>query len=66
MPQSGEQEDAVFEAPAVLRMLWADPQYMPEHLALWSLKRFGPRASAAVERLQAPILTPTRASSIGW
>ena len=30
-----------FEAPAVLRMLWADPQYMPEHLALWSLKRFG-------------------------
>jgi len=32
---------AVYEAPAVLRLLWADPQYMPEHLALWSLKRFG-------------------------
>jgi hypothetical protein len=43
---------AVYEAPAVLRMLWADPQYMPEHLALWSLKRFGPRASSAVERLR--------------
>lgn len=51
VPQSGEQDDAVFEAPAVLRMLWADPPYMPEHLALWSLKRFGPRASAAVEKL---------------
>jgi hypothetical protein len=50
--RSGEQGDAVFEAPAVLRMLWADPQYMPEHLALWSLKRFGPRASSAVEKLR--------------
>jgi hypothetical protein len=50
--RSDEQEDAVFEAPAVLRMLWADPQYMPEHLALWSLKRFGPRASSAVEKLR--------------
>jgi hypothetical protein len=34
-------------------MLWADPQYMPEHLALWSLKHFGPRASVSVERLRA-------------
>jgi len=42
---------AVYEAPAVLRLLWADPQYMPEHLALWSLKRFGPRASASVAKL---------------
>jgi hypothetical protein len=49
---SGSEEDAVFEAPAVLRLLWADPQYMPEHLALWSLKHFGPRASAAVEKLR--------------
>ena len=49
---SDGQDDAVFEAPAVLRMLWADPQYMPEHLALWSLKRFGPRASSAVEKLR--------------
>ena len=44
--------DAVFEAPAVLRLLWADPQNMPEHIALWSLKRFGPRASSAVEKLR--------------
>jgi hypothetical protein len=50
--ESGRPEKAaVYEAPAVLRMLWADPQYMPEHLALWSLKYFGPRASSAVEKL---------------
>jgi hypothetical protein len=49
---SGPQEAAVYEAPAVLRLLWADPQYMPEHLALWSLKHFGPRASSAVEKLR--------------
>jgi hypothetical protein len=42
----------VYEAPAVLRMLWADPQNMPEHIALWSLKHFGPRAAVAVERLR--------------
>jgi hypothetical protein len=46
-------EAGVYEAPNVLRMLWADPQYMPEHLALWSLKHFGPRASASVEKLRA-------------
>ena len=46
-------DETVFEAPAVLRIVWADPQNMPEHLALWSLKRFGPRASAAVEKLRA-------------
>jgi hypothetical protein len=51
--QSNNLDDAaVYEAPAVFRLLWADPQYMPEHLALWSLKRFGPRASAAVENLR--------------
>jgi len=36
----------------VLRLLWADPQNMPEHLALWSLKHFGPRASFAVAKLR--------------
>jgi hypothetical protein len=51
-PGGSNGDEAVFEAPAVLRMLWADPQYMPEHLALWSLKRFGPRASSAVEKLR--------------
>jgi hypothetical protein len=45
-------EGAVYEAPAVLRLLWADPQYMPEHLAVWSLKYFGPRAESAVAKLR--------------
>jgi hypothetical protein len=45
------EEAGVYEAPAVLRLLWADPQYMPEHLALWSLEHFGPRACSALERL---------------
>ena len=49
---SRPEEDAVFEPASVLRMLWADPQNMPEHLALWSLKEFGPRASSAVEKLR--------------
>jgi hypothetical protein len=51
--QSAPDGDAtVYEAPAVLRLLWADPQYMPEHLAHWSLKHFGPRASSAVVKLR--------------
>lgn len=45
-------DDVVFEAPAVLRIIWADPQRMAEHLALWSLARFGPRADRAVEKLR--------------
>ena len=51
--ESVAEDDAVFEAPALLRILWADPQHMPEHLALWSIKRFGPRAASRVEKLQA-------------
>jgi hypothetical protein len=50
--ESNGVEEGVFVAPALLRILWADPQYMPEHLALWSLKYFGPRASSAVEKLR--------------
>jgi hypothetical protein len=46
-------EDAIVEAPAVLRILWADPQHMAEHLAVWSLARFGPRAGSAVDKLRA-------------
>jgi hypothetical protein len=43
--------EEIFRAPALLRILWADPQNMAEHLALWSLKYFGPRARSAVDRL---------------
>jgi hypothetical protein len=46
-------EDTLFEAPAVLRIVWADPQHMAEHIAVWSLARFGPRAAASVERIRA-------------
>jgi hypothetical protein len=44
--------DGVLEAPSVLRILWADPQHMAEHLAMWSLARFGPRADNAVDKLR--------------
>ncbi len=43
----------IFEAPALLKILWRDPQNMAEHLALWSLKYFGPRAGTAVDTLRA-------------
>lgn len=46
----GDDGDTIFEAPALLKILWADPQNMSEHLALWSLKYFGPRAGSAVEK----------------
>jgi hypothetical protein len=46
-------DDAVFEAPSVLRIVWADPQHMAEQLAVWSLARFGPRAGSAVGTLRA-------------
>jgi hypothetical protein len=53
LPDDAQRQDAaVYEAPAVLRLLWADPQYMPEHLAVWSLKYFGPRAKSAVAKLR--------------
>jgi hypothetical protein len=42
------EELSVVDAPAVLRIVWADPQHMAEHLAVWSLARFGPRAERAL------------------
>ncbi len=45
-------DEAVFVAPALLRILWADPDHTPEHLALWSIKNLAPRASAEAERLR--------------
>lgn len=38
------------EAQALLPMIWADPQHMPEQLALFAVRRFGPRARAATDR----------------
>ena len=45
-------DDVIFEAPAVLRIVWTDPQHMPEHIAVWSLAHFGSRAERAVQKLR--------------
>jgi hypothetical protein len=50
-PLPDDDAEALFQAPGLFRALWADPKNMAEHLALWSLKYFGPRAGSAVERL---------------
>jgi hypothetical protein len=52
-PPPEDDAEVLFQAPALLRVLWANPKNMAEHLALWSLKYFGPRAESAVERLKA-------------
>jgi hypothetical protein len=45
-------QEAVSEAPALLRILYADPSHTAEHLVLWSIKRFAGRATSAVARIQ--------------
>lgn len=41
---------AKVDAQALLPMIWADPQHMPEQLALFAVRRFGPRAAVSVAR----------------
>ncbi|MGW2598741.1 hypothetical protein [Streptomyces klenkii] len=41
---------ATVQAQALLPMIWADPQHMPEQLAFFAVRRFGPRAAASVAR----------------
>ncbi|WP_424892787.1 hypothetical protein [Streptomyces sp. XH2] len=41
---------ATVQAQALLPMIWADPQHMPEQLAFFAVRRFGPRAAASVDR----------------
>jgi len=55
-----EADDVSLEARGVLRIIWADPQHTAEHLALWSLKRFGPRAESAVEKFRSRQPPPDR------
>ena len=50
----------MLEAPGLLRIMWADPQHAAEHLAVWSLARFGPRAESAVAKLRSRDPVPTR------
>lgn len=45
-------QQAISEAPALLHILYADPQYTAEHLALWSVRRFAGRATSAVEKIK--------------
>ena len=45
-------QEAISEAPALLRVLYADPEHTAEHLALWSVMRFAGRATSAVEKIQ--------------
>jgi hypothetical protein len=51
--QEPREADAIFEAPAVLRIVWADPQHMAEHIAIWSLSHFGGRARTVLAKLRA-------------
>ncbi|MFF7725593.1 hypothetical protein [Streptomyces sp. NPDC008001] len=41
---------ATVQAQALLPMIWADPQHMPEQLAFFAVRRFGPRAATSVAR----------------
>jgi len=50
--EASADDDLVFEAPGVLRIIWADPTRMAEHLAVWSLATFGPRADGALAKLK--------------
>src|SRR5262249_19099424 len=51
---SAQDASAVFEAPALLRVVWADPAHMPEHLALWGVVRGPPGAGADGVRARRP------------
>jgi hypothetical protein len=54
--RSGDGTDAddptVFTAPVLLPIIWADPEHLPEHLALFAVKHFGHRATSDVDRLR--------------
>jgi hypothetical protein len=51
-PSESADEEPIFQAPNVLRIMWADPQHMAEQLVVWSLAHFGPRAESAVEKFR--------------
>src|SRR5262249_20860922 len=61
--EAPSEELSVVDAPAVLRILW-DPQHMAEHLAVWSLARFGPRAGRVVEAARQKNLEADRAELV--
>ena len=53
LDDSEDSDDAaVLTAPALLPIIWADPEHLPEHLALFAVKHFGHRAASGVEKLR--------------
>jgi hypothetical protein len=50
--QAAAGQEAIAEAAALLRLLYADPQHTAEYLVLWSAKRFAGRATSAAQRIQ--------------
>lgn len=50
--QEAAGQEAISEAPALLRILCVDPEHTAEHLALWSVRRFAGRATSAVEKIR--------------
>ena len=50
--EDSDDDAAVFTAPALLPIIWADPEHLPEHLALFAVKHFGHRAASGVEKLR--------------
>jgi hypothetical protein len=51
---------ATLRAPGLLRIMWADPRHSAEHLAVWSLTHFGPRAESRVVKLRSQDPAPRR------
>ncbi|MFD8542960.1 hypothetical protein [Streptomyces sp. NPDC059649] len=47
---AGPDDSTRVQAQALLPMIWADPRHMPEQLAFFAVRRFGPRAATAVAR----------------
>ena len=49
---AGSDESSVHAAPALLPIIWADPEHLPEHLAIFSVRHFGHRAASGVQKLR--------------
>jgi hypothetical protein len=50
--QAADGQEALAEAPALLRILCVDPEHTAEHLVLWSVRRFAGRSTSAVEKIR--------------
>lgn len=48
----GWEGSSVYAAPALLPIIWADPEHLPEHLAIFAVKHFGHRAASGAQRIR--------------